>query len=59
MERIRRALRWLSRNACDVAFVVLAAALVVWVASDAFGARIKRETEMWAKVIRARNISIQ
>jgi len=28
-------------------------------APDAFGARIKRETEMWAKVIRARNISIQ
>jgi tripartite-type tricarboxylate transporter receptor subunit TctC len=26
---------------------------------DAFGARIERETEMWAKVIKARNITIQ
>ena len=26
---------------------------------DAFGARIKRETEMWAKVIKARHITIQ
>lgn len=26
---------------------------------DAFGTRIKRETEMWAKVIKARNITIQ
>ena len=26
---------------------------------DAFGARIKRETEMWAKVIKAQNITIQ
>ena len=25
---------------------------------DAFGSRIKRETEMWAKVIKARNITI-
>lgn len=28
-------------------------------APDVFAARIKRETEMWAKVIKARNISIQ
>jgi hypothetical protein len=40
MDRITRALRWLLRNASDVSFVALAMALTVWIASDAFGARV-------------------
>jgi hypothetical protein len=40
MDRVKRVLAWLGRHAWDIAFVVLGLALVVWIADDAFGARV-------------------
>ncbi|HET9930932.1 MAG TPA: hypothetical protein VFQ35_09605, partial [Polyangiaceae bacterium] len=40
MDRIKRVLAWMRRRAWDIAFVLLGLALVVWIADDAFGARV-------------------
>lgn len=40
MDRVKRVFGWLGRHAWDIAFVGLALALVLWIADDAFGARV-------------------
>ncbi|MGC4087051.1 MAG: hypothetical protein QM756_03945 [Polyangiaceae bacterium] len=40
MDRVKRALGWALRHSADLLFVLLAALLVLWVASDAFTTRV-------------------